>query len=111
MKQQLAEYRNFLDPAAAQEIQISAVALNKRLLKPLIGASYSKLKAPASGQAAAGAKFMKKRFLGGNDLVIFANGLLEDLRWGEENSARFEAAMRELGSFLGFARVLTIYGR
>jgi len=102
LKQQLAEYRNFLDPAAAQEIQISAVALNKRLLKPLIGASYSKLNAPASGQAAAAARFMRKRFLGGNDLVIFTNGLLEDLRWGEENSTRFEAAMRELGSFLGF---------
>jgi hypothetical protein len=102
LKQQLAEYTNFLDAAAAQEIQISALTLNKRLLKPLSGASYSRLNAPVSGQAAAAANFTRKRFLSGNDLVIFTNALLEDLRWGEEYSPRFEAAMRDLGSFLGF---------
>jgi hypothetical protein len=102
LKQQLAEYTNFLNPVAAQEIQIAAINLNHRVLRPLIGASYSKLTAPASGQAAAAATFMSGRFLQGNDLVIFVNGLLEDLRWGEEHTRRFEAAMRDLGIFLGF---------
>lgn len=102
LKQQLAEYKNFLDPAAAQEIQLSALSLNQRILRPLIGTSYSKLTAPSSGQAAAAAGFMSGRFLQGNDLVIFTNGLLEDLRWDEEYSHRFEAAMRDLGFFLGF---------
>ena len=60
LKQQLAEYRNFLDPAAAQEIQISAVALNKRLLKPLIGASYSNLKLPRRDRLRRGPNLMKK---------------------------------------------------
>jgi hypothetical protein len=63
LKQQLAEHKNFLDPAAAQEIQISALSLNNRLLRPLIGASYSKLTAPSSGQAAAAASFTIRQLL------------------------------------------------
>ena len=98
----MAEYTNFLDPASAQEIQISALNLNRGLLKPLKGTSYSKLTAPASGQASASSTFISKRFLTGNDLVIYINALLEDLRWSEEYSHRFEAAMREPGLFLGF---------
>jgi hypothetical protein len=102
LKQQLAEYTNFIDPARAQELQLAAVSDNQRLLKPLAGTTYHRLSAPASGQAAAAVEFMTKRFLEGNDLVIWVNGLLEDLQWGEDGSKRFEAAMRDLGQFLGF---------
>jgi hypothetical protein len=42
------------------------------------------------------------KFIEGNELIIWVNGLLDDLDWGEEGSRRFEAAMRELGAFLGF---------
>jgi hypothetical protein len=101
LKQQLAEYTNFVNPARAQELQLAAVTLNSRLLKPIAGATYNKLSAPATGQAAAATRFME-RFLEGNDLVIWVNGLLDDLDWGEEGSKRFEAAMLDLGHFLGF---------
>lgn len=101
LKQQLASYVDLLDPARAQELQMSALSLNRRLLKPLAGVSYRKLSAPASGQAAAAVKFMQ-RFLEGNDLVIWTNGVLDELRWGEEQSHGFEAAMRDLGLLLGF---------
>ncbi len=101
LKQQLASYINFSDPSNAQEIQLSALGLNSRLLKPLAGVSYSKLTAPASGQASASSGFMR-RFLEGNDLIIWTNGMLDELRWGEEQSHRFEAALRDLGLFLGF---------
>lgn len=101
LKQQLAEYLNFEDPAKAQELQLSALDLNSRILKPIAGATYSKLSAPAGGQERAAAEFMA-RFLEGNDLVIWVNGLLDDLNWGEEGSTRFEAAMKDLGHFLGF---------
>ena len=101
LKQQLAEYTNFTNPAAAQELQISALTGNNRLLKPLCGATYRRLSAPASSQATAAVEFMNK-FMEGNDLIIWMNGLLDDLDWGEEGSKRFEAAMRELGVFLGF---------
>ena len=101
LKQQLAEYTNFIDASKAQELQLAALSLNSRLLKPLVGATYSKLSAPAAGQAAAAVTFMR-RFLEGNDLLIWVNGLLDDLDWGEDGTKRFEAAMQELGAFLGF---------
>jgi len=101
LKQQLAEYTNLTDPSKAQELQLAALSDNMRLLKPLAGATYQKLSAPPSGQVAAAANFMS-RFLEGNDLIIWVNGLLDDLNWGEEGSKRFEAAMSELGKFLGF---------
>lgn len=101
LKQQLAEYTNFTDPAAAQELQLAALTANHRLLKPLAGVTYQRLSAPASGQAVTAADFMS-RFLEGNDLIIWVNGLLDDLDWGEEGSKRFEAAMKDLGLFLGF---------
>ncbi len=101
LKQQLAEYTNFTDPAAAQELQLAALTANHRLLKPLAGATYHRLSAPASSQAVTAVDFMSK-FLEGNDLIIWVNGLLDDLDWGEEGSKRFEAAMKDLGLFLGF---------
>ncbi|BAN34106.1 hypothetical protein SCD_n00257 [Sulfuricella denitrificans skB26] len=101
LKQQLAEYTNFINPANAQELQLAAVSHNSRLLKPITGATYNKLSAPVAGQAAAAVRFMD-RFLEGNDLIIWVNGLLDDLDWGEEGSKRFEAAMLDLGQFLGF---------
>lgn len=101
LKQQLAEYVNFTNPAAAQELQLAALTLNHRQLKPLAGATYHRLSAPASGQAVAAVDFMS-RFLEGNDLIIWVNGLLDELNWGEEGSKRFEAAMKDLGLFLGF---------
>ncbi len=101
LKQQLAEYTNFMDPAKAQELQLSALSMNPQLLKPLAGVTYHRLNAPAAGQAAAATNFMTM-FLEGNDLIIWVNGLLDDLDWGEEGSKRFEAAIKDLGSFLGF---------
>jgi hypothetical protein len=101
LKQQLAEYTNFTNSAKAQELQLAALSHNPRLLKPLVGATYNKLSAPPAGQAAAATSFMEK-FLEGNDLVIWVNGLLDDLSWGEEGSKRFEAAMQDLGRLLGF---------
>lgn len=101
LKQQLAEYTNFINPAAAQELQLAALTGNYRLLKPLIGVTYHRLNAPASDQAAAAVDFMSK-FTDGNKLIIWVNGLLDDLDWGEEGSKRFEAAVKDLGIFLGF---------
>ncbi len=101
LKQQLADFTNFENPAKAQELQLSALTYNSRVLRPIAGVTYHKLSAPAGGQAAAAVQFMT-RFLEGNDLVIWVNGLLDDLDWGEEGSNRFEASMMELGLLLGF---------
>ncbi|WP_321920438.1 DEAD/DEAH box helicase [Paraburkholderia tropica] len=102
LMQQLAEYTSFTNAAKAQELQLAALGLNSRLLRPLAGATYNKLSAPPTGQIAAAVDFMAERFLEGNDLIIWVNGLLDDLNWGEEGTKRFEAAMHDLGKFLGF---------
>lgn len=102
LKQQLAEYIDFYDPASSQELQLSALSDNPRLLKPLAGATFRKLSAPAGGQSQAAANFMRERFIEGNDLIIWVNGLLEDLNWGESGVPRFEAGICDLGAFLGF---------
>jgi hypothetical protein len=46
--------------------------------------------------------FMNSRFVDPNSLVLFTNALAEDLKWDEDNTDRFEAAIRDLGSLLGF---------
>lgn len=92
---------NYMNSARAQEIQLSALNYNSKLLKTIAGVTYNKLSAPACGQAIAAVNFMNI-FLEGNDLIIWLNGLFDDLDWGEEISNRFEAAMQDLGRFLGF---------
>ena len=97
LKQQLAEYQHHLDPAKAQETQLSAYQDNRRTLKPIKGITYTKLTPPAAEQALAAAQFMKGRFLDGNDLILFVNALVDDLDWYEDD---FEA-VRSRGSRLG----------
>lgn len=102
LKQQLAEYTHDIDPARAQEILLSAVADNRRVLKPLVGITYRKLSPPAASQAAASLAFMTRRFVDGNSLVLFINALLSDLSWSKDRTDQFEAAMRDVGLLLGF---------
>lgn len=101
IKQQLAEYVHHTNPVEAQQLQISAVELNRALVRPLQGITYSKLEAPKNSQSVAAAEFMKQ-FLEKNELILWVNALAEALDWGEENTKRFERAMRDLGMFLGF---------
>ncbi|MGI4850328.1 MAG: DEAD/DEAH box helicase, partial [Janthinobacterium lividum] len=101
LKQQLAEYVHHLNPNEAQQIQLSAVEMNRSLVRPLQGITYSKLQAPRDSQAMAATVAMKGH-LEKNDLILWVNALIEALAWGEPNSKRFERAMRDLGKFLGF---------
>lgn len=101
MKQQLAEYVHHIDQVKAQELQLAAVQSNPALVRPVNGITYTKLSVPKDSQAAAAVAFMT-RFLEKNDLIMWVNALTESLSWGEENSKKFEAAMLELGLFLGF---------
>jgi hypothetical protein len=101
LKQQMAEYTYHLDAKQSQELQLSAYQDNRRILRPIAGITYTKLAASGTEQAEAAAQFMS-RFLDGNDLIVFANALVEDLEWYEDDASRFESAIRELGALLGF---------
>jgi hypothetical protein len=102
IKQQLAEYEHRINPAKAQELQLSAIQLNRALVRPLQGVTYSKLEPQTKSQAASASAFMQKQFLEKNDLALWINALAEALVWGEEHTKRFERAVRDLGLFLGF---------
>jgi hypothetical protein len=101
LKQQLAEYVYYTDQVKAQEIQLSAVELNRSLVRPILGVTYSKLKPSKGSQSVSAVSFMKQ-FLEKNDMLIWVNSLIEELAWGEQNSKKFENAIYDLGRFLGF---------
>lgn len=101
LKQQLAEAIHPSDAAAAQTTLLAAVALNRRVVKPLAGIAHVKLSPPVE-QAAACSSFMAKRFVDTNALVLFTNALVDDLKWDEAQTERFEAAIRDLGHLIGF---------
>jgi hypothetical protein len=102
LKQQLAEYTYPIDRARSQEILLSALQDNPRVTRPLAGITYTRLTPAAANQATAAEQFMRSRFVDKNALVLFANALLDDLVWDEFRTKQFEAAIRDLGLFLGF---------
>jgi hypothetical protein len=93
LKQQLAEYIHRENPVEAQKLLLSAIADNPRVLRPQSGVSYKKI--PTSTRSRA-------RFIDPNALVLWTKALLADLSWDPEQTDRFEGAMQELGSLLGF---------
>lgn len=86
LKQQLAEYVFHTNPSQAQQLQLAAVQLNRALVRPIAGITYSKLATPTTGQAATAVDFMK-RFLEQNELLIWVNALRESLAWAKKTQA------------------------
>ncbi|HEX4006477.1 MAG TPA: helicase C-terminal domain-containing protein [Acidobacteriaceae bacterium] len=101
LMQQLAEYTYHVSQPEAQEILLSAIQLNPRITRPLGGVTYSKLATAVVDQGTQAVSFMS-RFKTSNELMIWINGLLEDLIWSEDESQSFERAIQNLGLFLGF---------
>lgn len=102
LKQQLAEYVNFTNPIEAQTLLLSAFSENSGILRPLQGIKYSKLPTSTITQAQASEQFIRSRFLDSNSMIYFINALLNDLSWDPERTDKFEAAVQDLGLFLGF---------
>lgn len=101
IKQILAEYTNLHDETEAQKILLAASTLNQRLMKPIAGITYSKVNSLTHGQAEQCSTYMH-RFKSGNQMLITANGILEDLQFVPNSANRFEAAINDLGKLLGF---------
>jgi hypothetical protein len=101
LRQQLAEVVNVIDSAQAQKILLSALSENRRVIKPLAGIAHVRISAPQK-QAATSAQFMLDHFIDTNALALFCNALADDLVWDKDRTDRFEAALRDLGSLIGF---------
>lgn len=101
MQAQLAEVVHRIDPIKSQEILLSALGLNGRITKPLDGIAYAKLDAPNLDQATAVVKYLKPKFLEGNELILAINSVIDDLIFQPDTAPTFESAIKALGSYLG----------
>lgn len=97
---QLAEMMYHRDPLESFKILARASLLNPAIIKPLEGLEYKRISAPEN-QAVASCRFMS-RFMSGDDLILWWKDLESDLAFNPQTTKRFEAAIRELGAWLGF---------
>jgi hypothetical protein len=102
LKQQLAEYVNYVNPVESQTLLLSGFSENSGILRPLQGIKYTKIPTSTMSQAQASEQFIRSRFIESNSLIYFTNALLNDLSWNPERTDKFESAIQELGLLLGF---------
>lgn len=102
LKQQLAELINPDNPIEAQKLLLSGIMDNPRILKPIQGISYKRIPTNTRSQGENAEEFVRSRFIEPNALVLWTKALLADLSWNPDRTDVFEAAMQELGRFIGF---------
>lgn len=102
LKQQLAELTHHDSPVEAQKLLLAGIADNPRILRPLQGVTYKRIPTATRNQGESSEDFVRGRFIDPNALVLWSKALLADLSWNPDETDKFEAAMQELGHFLGF---------
>jgi hypothetical protein len=102
VKQSLAEYTNLYDKAEAQKIQMSAVADNRRILKPIAGIQYHKIAGVVADQAVSCSNYLVGKFDDPNKLIIEVNGILDELQFKENTSNIFEEGFKNIAKHIGF---------
>jgi hypothetical protein len=100
LKQQRAEYVNFVDKAESQAILASALSDNVNVLRPLEGVKY--VRAVAHANQARVAHAFLQRFKSGIDLLTWMDTVLDKLSWDPEGTDRFEDAVELLGLLFGY---------
>lgn len=96
-----AAFQHTIDAAGAQKTLTAAHSLEPSIIKPLHGVSYQKL-SPATGQQAATLiSNHLGRFFDPTGMKLFADALCSDLQFSQESADKFEAALQDLGWFLG----------
>lgn len=99
--QQMAEYKNFTNPAQAQELLLSGQKLNSAILKPIRGVQYDKLSCFSDGQSTNMVKFMMNNFTNLNNYLIHVNSILDDLVFMENSADSFEKAINDIATIIG----------
>jgi hypothetical protein len=113
LRQQLAEYMQFVDPVQSQLVLRTAVTENRLVTRTLEGIDYNRLRTVDKDQGPAAAEYIVERFSDGNRLIVETHGLLDRLKFEPHTSSAFEAATTELAGILGFGsqRPEAEYGR
>lgn len=97
-----AAYWNFIDPVMAQQILVSASALNPSTLHPIAGITF-RPERPTRRQARAAVEFLSSRYSSGESLRIGVEALLADLAWNPDRTDEAEQALSDLAGYLGFS--------
>lgn len=101
LKMQLAEYYNFIDRSASQEILKSAYNLNNKVTKPISGINFKKDMNKINEQVENIIEFVKRNNENFNNILIKLNAILSNLVFAEGTSKLFEKAIKDLGEFIG----------
>jgi hypothetical protein len=101
-KQILAEYTNFFDKNAAQQILKSGKKDNMEILNPIEGIQFTKILLDNSCQTQRVVDYINKRQLDANRLVLQVDAILGDLKFEPGTSKRFENAVRDIFEMIGF---------
>lgn len=102
LKQQIAELTHHDSPVEAQKLLLAGITDNPRILRPLQGITYKRIPTVTRSQGESSEEFVRGRFIDPNALVLWVKALLADLTWDPDKTDKFEAAMQDLGHFLGF---------
>lgn len=103
LMQYMAEYKNFSNPAMAQEILLSARNFNSMVLKPIKGIQFSKLTSTNNGQSRSIIKYIEENGFNANGYVLHVSAILEDLKFSDNHAKRFEKALNDVASVIGIA--------
>ena len=101
LKMQLAEYYNFIDSSASQEILKSAYNLNSKVTKPISGINFKKDTNKINKQVENIINFIQRNKEDFNNIIIKLNAILSNLVFVEGTSKLFEKAIKDVGEFIG----------
>lgn len=101
LMQQMAEYKNFVDPVEAQEILLSGQNFNPSILKPINGIRPNKLNCFSGEQGTNVVKFIANNVSNLNGYIIHVNSILDDLIFADNSADSFERAINEIATVIG----------
>ena len=101
LMQLMAEYTNFINKEEAQQILLSAMQYNNRLIRPIEGIQHQRLIGKTSIQAQALVNFINDHALKENTYFMKMNAILESLKFSQDTSTHFEKAMYDISHMLG----------
>lgn len=99
--QYMAEYRNFSNPASAQELLLAARNLNSGVMQPINGIQFLKSNCPTNGQAVCAKEYIENSGLDNNEYILHVSAILDDLKFSDGPASRFEQALKQAVSVIG----------
>ena len=102
LRQQLAEFQQFINPTESQLILRTAIKENPRIIRPIGGIDYQRLAPSVKSQAIQCSEFIKNNFENGNRLILEVDSLLSQLIFQPDTANAFEETLKELGFIIGY---------